>query len=266
MKKIITLSTIFTLLIFLFSCEELKDPAGLRGKAVVPFLTDVNPAIFDSKDLENSFIQFEVSLPEGTSVEKISIVGSYSKSSGTAEITELTTFPSTVKITSAETAQLLGLNLADISNGDIFTFELLTTAGGMTTRSSAVLLVPVACAYDQALATGSYHSVSADWGSDGTITITGDESDPYTVYVAGLEAIEGLDEDKGPLVMHINPINYAVVADKTVIASDAFGYHNIAYEGNGTFSSCDGSYTMLFLITVDEGTFGTFSFTFTRNP
>jgi hypothetical protein len=266
MKKIITLGTIFTVIMLLFSCEELKDPAGLRGKAVVPYLKDVNPAIFDSKDLENSYVQFVVDLPEGATADKIVIEGSYKDNFERVVITELTSFPSTVKIMSADAAQKLGLALGDISNGDIFTFELVTTSKRLTTHSSAVLQVPVACAYDQTLATGSYHSVSSpDWGSDGTIAITGDPDDPYTVYVSGLEAIEGLDEDQGPLPMHINPINYSVVADKTVIASDAWGYHNIAYEGNGKFSSCDGSYSMLFTITVDEGTFGTYSFTFTRN-
>jgi hypothetical protein len=265
MKKIITLGTIFTVIMFLFSCEELKDPAGLRGKAVVPYLTDVNPAIFDSKDLENSFVQFVVDLPEGTTADKVVVQGSYGDNFERVTITELTSFPTTVKIMSADAAQKLGIALEDISNGDIFTFELVTTSKGLTTRSSSVLQVPVACAYDQAIATGSYHCVSPDWGSDGTITITGDPDDPYTVYVSGLEAIEGLDEDQGPLPMQINPINYSVTAPKTVIASDAWGYHDIAYEGNGKFSSCDGSYTMLFTITVVEGTFGTFSFTFTRN-
>jgi len=42
-------------------------------------------------------------------------------------------------------------------------------------------------------------------------------------------------------------------------------YNNIAYEGTGTFSSCDGTYNMNFTITVDEGSFGAFPFTFTRN-
>jgi len=265
MKKIMTLGIIFTVIMFLFSCEELKDPAGLRGKAVVPYLEDVNPAIFDSKDLENSYVQFVVDLPEGTNADKIVVEGSYADNLERVVITELTSFPSTVRITAADAAQKLGLDLADISNGDIFTFELVTTSKGLTTHSSAVLQVPVACAYEQALATGNYHCVSPDWGSDGTITITGDPEDPYTVYVSGLEEIEGLVEDQGPLPMTINPINYSVTAPKTVIASDAWGYHDIAYEGNGKYSSCDGTYTMLFTITVVEGTFGTFSFTFTRN-
>jgi len=155
--------------------------------------------------------------------------------------------------------------LGDIHNGEVFTFEAITTNNGTTTRSNAAINVPVACAYDVNLATGSYHSVSDDWASEGDITITADPADQYTLYVSGLEEMEGLVEDQGPLVMHINPIDYSVVADKTVLASDAWGFHNIAYEGTGVYSSCDGSFVMYFEISVDEGSWGTYQFTFTRN-
>ena len=38
-----------------------------------------------------------------------------------------------------------------------------------------------------------------------------------------LKQLKELDEDQGPLVMHIDPATFAVIADKTVLASDAFG-------------------------------------------
>jgi len=265
MKNIKTIGLIFTLILIIISCEELPDPAGLRGVAVVPEITDLNPAVFDSKDLENSYVEFLVAVPAGTQAS-ISIQGSYKDNLERVTITELTTFPATVRITSADAAQKLGIDLTDISNGDVFLFELVTTANGTTTRSSAVLIIPVACAYDVNLATGSYHVVGGDWGSEGNVTLTSDPEDQYKIYVSGLEEIEGLTEDLGPLVMYINPVNYAVTAPKKAIASDAWGWHNIAYEGSGTYSSCDGAYSMIFTITVVEGTFGTFQFSFTRNP
>jgi hypothetical protein len=225
----------------------------------------VDPGIFDSKDLEGSYIEFTLALPEGESVDKIVIVGSYQDNLERVTIKEITTFPSIVRITSADAAQKLGIGLSDIENGDVFIFEMITTNGGITTRSSAAIVVAVACAYDVELATGSYHSVSTDWNSEGDITITADPDDPYTVYVKGLEEIDGLVEDKGPLVMHINPVNYAVTADKTILASDAWGLTDIAYEGTGTYNSCNGTYVMYFEISVVEGSWGQNMFTFTRN-
>lgn len=265
MKNIKIIGPIFTLITLIIGCEELPDPAGLRGVAIVPSVTDLNPAVFDSKDLENSFVEFLVSIPEGEQAE-ITIQGSYRDNLERVTIKELTTFPATVRINSAEAAQKLGINLAEIINGDMFIFELVTTANGMTTRSSAVLTIPVACAYDVNLATGSYHVVGGDWGSEGNVTLTADPEDSYKIYVSGLEEIEGLVEDLGPLVMYVNPVNFSVTAPKKAIASDAWGYHNIAYEGTGIFSTCDGGYSMLFTITVVEGTFGTYQFSFTRNP
>lgn len=266
MKSIKTIGPLIIIIFLAFGCQETeKDPAGQRNVAVVPLISAVNPGIFDSKDLQNAYVQFVVSIEPVSKVDKIDIVGSYKDILSRVKITEVTTFPDTVRILSSDVAGKLGIPLGDISNGDVFTFELLTTANGLTTRSNSVLIVSVACAYDTAQAIGNYHSVSADWGSDGNIIITSDPQDPYTVFVTGLEAIEGVDEDQGPLVMHINPATFAVIADKTIIASSAFGYTNLAYEGTGTYNSCDGSYAMTFDISVDQGDFGKFGFTFTRN-
>jgi hypothetical protein len=77
MKKNNSLLLIIALLFIFISCEDLKDPACERGIAVVPSVSDVNPAIFDSKNLDNSYVQFVVDVPEGSHADKIEIVASY---------------------------------------------------------------------------------------------------------------------------------------------------------------------------------------------
>ncbi len=57
---------------------------------------------------------------------------------------------------------------------------------------------------------------------DGNVTITVDPDDPYIVYVAGLIELDGLPEDKGPLKMVVNPLNFEVTAVKTVLATNFF--------------------------------------------
>jgi hypothetical protein len=247
-------------------CTKLKDPAGERNAAAVPVISDVNPGIFDSKDLVNSYVEFKVSLDPGVQAEKASIQASYDNNGQRTEVAQVTSFPATVRIVSGDVLQKLGLAPADIANGDVFNLEVLLTSGGLSTRSNAILNVPVACGFEKTLSVGSYHSVSADWNSSGNITLAASPDDPYTILVTGIEAIEGAVEDKGPLVMHIDPATFNVTAGKSVIASDFFGYHNVAYEGTGVYNSCDGSYEMLFDISVDEGDFGVYNFTFTRNP
>lgn len=267
MKKIKILGFIVILMMYSISCEELPDPAGERGVAVVPGISGLNPGVFDVNDLQNSFVRFTVNLPEGTTVSKATLVASFNNNHEDAIITELTSFPSVVTVLSSDAAQKLGIALAEIERGDVFGFELLITEDGRTTRSTP-LAVPVACVYTTAMSTGSFHSVSEDWATEGDITITADPADPYKVYVSGLEELDGLNEDLGPLVMHIDPITFAVTADKTVLASlVTWGapYHNIAYEGTGSFSTCDGTYIMSFEISVDEGTWGANAFIFTKN-
>src|SRR4030042_1183488 len=267
MKRIKTLGLIITLILISLSCEELPDPAGLRGCAVGPGISGLDPGVFDSKDLQNSYVEFSVAVPAGSSVDKITIVGSYNDNSEEVTITEITSFPAVVRILSSDAAQKLGIALSDIENGDIFTFELLTLANGRATRSIAVLSIPVACAYDVNLAEGSYHSVSSDWNSEGDITLTADADDQYKIYVSGLEEMEGLVEDQGPLVLYIDPAIYIVTVPEKVISSDAWGYGTISYSGYGVYSSCTGSYSMYFDISIGSyGSQGIFGFTFTRNP
>ena len=76
-----------------------------------------------------------------------------------------------------------------------------------TTRSNAILRVSVACAYEGPLATGSYHSVSSDWISEGNITITADPEDPYTVFVSVLQQLRVLMKIRGLLLcISIRPL------------------------------------------------------------
>jgi hypothetical protein len=261
MKKINTIGIIFTLIMIFFGCEEEKDPAGKRNIGVVPRITDLT-GIFINGD-PNSFISFKVNLESGTTVEQASVIVSTKNNFERVKIADLTSFPADVTLTLGAVNEKLGV----ISKGEVISIEVLTTRDGITTRSNAALFLIVYCEYDGALAVGNYHSVSppTDWNSEGDISIQADPDDPYKVYVTGLEAIEGLNEDQGPLVMHIDPSTFKVTADKTVIASDAFGETNIAYEGTGSFNSCLGSYEMNFNISTDQTDYGTFAFTFTRN-
>jgi len=264
--KTYKLIAVLAAMVFIFSaCEtEVDDPAGVRGVGVVPSITNLNPAVFDVNNPENTFIKFDLNV-ESTLVSEAKITVSFNGDYSRVEIKSITTFPSNILIYMHEAATALGIQLDSIKPGDVFNFEVLTIQGSKTYRSSASFNVAVVCAYDPNFVTGSYHAFSEAWIVDGNITITVDPEDEYIVYVAGLAALDGLNEDQGPLKMVINPLNYEVTAVKTVLASDAWGYTNFAYEGEGLLNTCDGSYTMLFTITVDQGSFGSYEFTFTKN-
>jgi hypothetical protein len=269
MKKYKIFGLIFSLVLLFSACEtEVVDPAGQRGVASVPGIEEMDPATFDVNDLENTFVQFDLVL-DAPGVSEAIILVSYKGDKKRAEITRISSFPTTVKITLSDVVSKLGMQLSAVKAADVFNFEVQTVEGGKTYFSSAAFNVAVVCGYDPLMVTGNYRAVSDAWAVDGPITITADPEDPYTVYVEGLATIDGLEEDLGPLKMVINPKNYDVTAEKTVLASlVTWGapYHDIAYEGPGKLNTCDGTYVMDFYITVAEGSFGgPFVFTFTKN-
>lgn len=267
MKNIKILAFILILIVNSIGCEELPDPAGARGLGVVPGIEDLDPGVFDSKNLSSTYVEFTLSLPEGGSAEKVTIVGFRNGSNVETTITEITSFPSVVRILASDVAQKIGINLTDVANGDVFTFVLLPTVDGKTYHSSAVLNVPVACAFTGALAVGSYHSVQEDWPWEDNVTMTADVDDPFTIYVSGLANLDDCGEDLGPYVMHINPATFIVTTETKLLASDYYGYGGITYSGSGVYNSCDGSYVLNIDISVgDYGSQGIFEFILTRNP
>ena len=248
------------------SCEtEVEDPAGLRSVGFVPAITNLNPAVFDVNDPSNTFIQFDLNA-DSDIVSEVKLIVSFNGDKKRVEVKSYTTFPQNVKLFMHEAAAALGMQLSAVEAGDVFNIEAITIQGDKTYRSSAAINAAVVCAYDPDIVTGSYRAVSPDWPADGTVTITVDPVDQYIVYVAGLAALDGLTEDKGPLKMIVNPLDFSVNAVRTVLASEAFGYTNIAYETQvpGLLNTCNGTYEMSFTITVDQGSFGAYSFTLTK--
>jgi hypothetical protein len=265
MKRIKEIGFLLTLIIIFSGCEETKDPAGRRSVGVVPVITDAAGGFINGEP--GSTVSFSVSLPGGVTVENAQIQVAHEGNMVRAKLSDVASFPASVSITLGDVISKLGLSQDDIQNGDIIFIEVVTEKDGLTTRSNAALQITVLCTFEPALAAGNYHSVSApeEWNSEGNITITADPEDPFKLYVKGIEALEGVNEDGGPLVLHINQGSFAVTADKTVLASEAFGDTNLAYEGTGLFNSCTGTYSMDFHITTDQSDYGTYHFTFTRN-
>ncbi|RXQ93965.1 hypothetical protein EO244_10335 [Ancylomarina salipaludis] len=263
-NKLYSLIVVFAL-IFVACDDTNKNLVGSRGVAVIPVITDVNPAFYTS-DLANSYVQFVVDLPEGMTVDAAEVQVTYKGKN--AVVQEITTFPTTVTLEALDVISILGINASDVAIDDSFLFHVVTTSNGASSRSTAALNVFVTCEYDPAMAVGSYHVVSEDWEVVGDVTFTADPDDPYKIFVTGIFEMEGGDANDNKLELNIDPNSFKVGVVTSVLGPTApwGSYTNYYYgPGGGLFKSCDGSFEMQFKITVDEGSFGTYNFVFTRN-
>ena len=250
------------------SCGE-QDSISAGDRDVIDAsisITDVEAAIFLLAEKETTYIEFTVDGPEDADIAGGKIQVSLNGQSERVDIEEITTLPSSIELTLVDVLAALGVSMDNINGGETVNIEVLTKSGnGNYYRSNTAMNSTIACDYDVDAASGGYIASSGVWGVNGDVILTPDADDPYTIYVAGLATIDGLNEDLGPLPLIINPSDYSVSAPKTAIASIAWGYDNISYAGFGTYNTCSGEYQMTFAITVDQGSFGSFDFTFTPN-
>ncbi|MGD9929030.1 MAG: hypothetical protein AB7U05_03350 [Mangrovibacterium sp.] len=253
MKQINILAFFFALTLLFGGCEDTNENlVGSRGIAVVPVISELTPESPVFSDLEeSSFVTFTVDLMEGDVVDDAEIQVVYEGKTGIMD--KIQSFPASFNITAPEMLAALGISESDVSLGTSFYIYVITTSQGLSTRSLASIQIKLPCEYDPGLAYGSY-AVTSDWYATGggKISIAIDETDPYIVYVSGLEVTggEGLVEDQGPLKMVIDPATFNVTVANQILSSDAWGYGPIHYEGTGTFNSCEGNYNMIFTISI----------------
>lgn len=266
MKQYKILTFIFAFAMIFSSCEDTNDNlTGSRGLAVVPVISDVNPAFYTT-DFEDTFVKFTVALQDGDTVDRAELQVTYKGK--TEVLKDITSFPVTMTLPAVEAFTALGLTESDVAVDDFFLYQVVTTSNGISSRSLASLKVFVTCEFDPVLTEGSYHVVSDTWEVEGDVTFIADPNDPYKIGISGLFEMEGGAPNDNVLYLNINPSNFGITGVKTVLGpTSPWGqYTGYAYTPvSGLYKSCTGTFEMIFGITVDQGGFGNFKFVFTQN-
>ena len=267
MKKYIYATA--AMLLLSLSCEDTNENlVQERGTAVVPIMSDPAPAYF-TDNLGASYVQFDVSLPQGETVDKAAI--EVARGNKSAILKEITLPVSRLKVTANEVLTALGISASDYNLGDIFSLCVVTTKNGKTTRSPAAFTIPVVCYFDPSMLVGVFDYVSDDWGEAGTITIVADPKDPYKVYLDGYPQSEGLEGNGNRIELNINPNNFKVTGPATILAANLAewglpNYLNYTFTPvAGSYSACDDMYEITFFISVNVGNWGNNVFIFTRH-
>lgn len=266
--KYIKLFSLFLSLSFLLnSCEDTNESlVQNRGVAVVPVISDVSPAFYTT-DYSDSYIEFKVDLQEGDTVDDAELQVTYKGK--TEVIDKIASFPAVINLPAEKVLAVFNLNEDDVKVDDFFLVQVVTSNGGISTRSRASLKVFVTCEFDSDLTVGSYHVISEDMGTEGDVTLTADPDNPYLIAVEGLFEMEGGEPNDVVLYLTINPNNFSVNHDKTLMGvTDPFGegYGNYTFSpSSGMYKSCTGTFEMAFAVSVNEGSFGVNKYIFTKN-
>lgn len=256
--------------LLIISCKNTNENLVQdRGLGVVPSISDPSPAYF-TDNIDESYVQFDVALPQGETVDNAAI--EVTRGSQSAIIKDITLPATGVKVTASEVLQALKISASDYNLGDIYTLYVLTTKNGVTTRSTAAFQIPVVCYFDPSMLVGTFDYNSDDWGISGTVTITADPNDPYKVYIdqTGIMQGEGISNGNGNSIeLDINPNNFKVTGPQTILAPDLSDFDMAKYTNYsytpvaGSYSACDGAYTITFDISTSIYDFGNYVFVFT---
>ena len=253
--------------LFLFGCEDTNENlVQERGMAVVPIMSEPAPALFQ-EDIDVSYVQFDLSLASGETVDKaeIEVV-----SGGKSAIVKAVTIPATgVIVTAREVLSALNIPDSDFKAGDVFNLFVLTTKNGKVTRSIASVGVPVVCYFEPSMLVGKFYYISGSWGEEGEVTLEADPDDPYKIYIDGMAETQGLTSAGNKLELNFNPNNFSLSGPRVVVSDDlspwGLSYTAYAYTPvSGTYDSCEESYTVTYGITVSAGSYGNFMFKFTK--
>ncbi len=254
------------------ACEDSNENLVQdRGTYVVPNIEFTTAPVFTT-DLESSFVEFTVSLNAGDAADGGDIEVLYNGEKPT-KVQSFSSFPATVRLSASDIISKMGLDAASIQTSDVFSFFVLTTKNGVSTRSIASGNINIVCAFSPALSQGKYKAESADWDVAGNVTLTADPDDKYKIHVAGLETLDGVSKTPD-VVFQIDPESYQITnKDKYVLSDDLeedwgdseyHGYTNYTYSIlKGNYNSCNGEFSLVFNISCAKGDFGNFTFVFT---
>ena len=274
MKKYIFV-LVAVLLTVSISCEDTNENlVQERGVAVVVEMSDVLPAFF-TENIEASYVQFDAALSQGDQIDKAEIEVIRIRTVQGKEVQDKRGVVKTIslpetgfRVTASEIVTALNISASDFLAGDIFYLYLTTTKNGTLTRTKGVS-IPVVCFFDPSMLVGDFYYESTSWGEAGDVFLEADPDDPYKIYVDGIPESQGLTGNGNKLVFIFDPNNFNVSGPRVIFA-DSLAEWDLPYTGHayqpvsGKYDSCEKAYVITFAITVDQGGWGNFSFTFKK--
>ena len=166
----------------------------------------------------------------------------------------------------------LTANLDNVTKNPISVkFSLADHADIIDWGKNMTATIQIFCDLDPSMLLGTFSWVSASWGESGSgLTFEADPNDPYKIYIDGLPT-EAITWNGNKIELNVNPSNNSISGPKVIVAGDTHewgdedNYDDYAMEPiSGEFDTCQGTFSIVFRISVKQGTFGSFGFIFSK--
>jgi len=131
------------------------------------------------------------------------------------------------------------------------------------------------CDFAPSMLVGKFNYESKTWAEMGSLTLEADPDDPYKIYILGIPT-EGLTWNGNKILLNLEPwaegkTQLALSGPKTIVAVDTHQwgpddtYDDFAFEAlSGYYRICEEDFIINFRLSVKQGTFGTYAFTFKK--
>ena len=262
---------IVSVLFFITTCKDTNENmVQERGVYFIPQLTKVSPSYF-LPEIEDSYVGFNLALSQGEALDKVQIeVVHKTKSAILREVT-VPVGGVDVKVTAKEIHNALSLTDDDYNLGNVYYLYFITVQDGKPHRSTTKISLQVVCPFEPEMLVGTFDYESEDWEEEGgDLTFEADPKNPYKIYINGYPQSEGLSGNGNRIELNVNPNTLNITGPKTIIANNLAewglpNYLNYTFEPiRGKFDACTETYTIIFVISVNLGSWGENEFIFTK--
>lgn len=271
------------LAIFSFSSCIKEKPSLYQNSVVGAYLsfiggTSASPAKLEYSTIATATASIMVK-NVGSPADKINIYLGTSSDKSTWKLIKTVSFAdsTTLSVTGAEIAKVLGVAPSALTPGNTYTFynEVVTKDGRLFSAANTAddfqgqnsykmaftWQATVFCAFNQSVFTGSFKVVKDGWQDFSVGDLVAVSPGPLAtqITIIAYPAPQAGGTNRKPIILDVDPATNKVIVKKQIYGDYPPGDFDVAAQGTGTVNSCSGTISLSLTHSEGSAVFGTFA-------